>query len=64
MYGSSKQQGTVIFSISNKAPDDEPKGLEHVVLIYLCSCVNGLLVDIREINGVEDVLLYDCAVLL
>ena len=34
MYISSYQQGTVILNISNRAPDDEPKGLKHVVLIF------------------------------
>jgi hypothetical protein len=42
----SYQEGTVILNISNKALDDEPKGLKHVVLIYLHTCVNGLLVDL------------------
>jgi len=46
MYIYTHQQGTVILNISNKAPGDEPKGLKHVVLIYLHSCVNGLLVDL------------------
>jgi len=46
MYIYSNQQGTVILNISNKAPDDEPKGLKHVMLIYLPNCVNGLLVDV------------------
>jgi hypothetical protein len=64
MYIYSYQQGTVKLYISNRAPDDETKGLKHIVLIYLHSCVSRLLVDLWEINAVENVLLYNCAVLL
>jgi hypothetical protein len=64
MYTSSNQHRTIILNIQSKPPDDEAKEVKHVVMIYLRRRVDGLTVNLCEVNAVEDILLHDYAVLL